>query len=113
MSDYIPILLSSAAIGALVSSALTLFGQRAERKARRREMLLAESVKMAIDYRDGLIKMGQLQNGSTFVPETARLVQTYYAAMSELITEGHLPKGMYTFENEADRKEFQRRFGGE
>ena len=74
-------------------------------------MLLAESVKMAIDYSDGLIKMGQLQNGIR--PETARLVQTYYAAMSELITEGHLPKGMYTFENEADRKEFQRRFGGE
>jgi hypothetical protein len=111
MTDYVPVLLSSAAIGALVSSAMTLYGQTVERRARRREMLLAESVKLAIDHRAGLIAVATAQRqGEAFIPEGVRLVQTYYVGLSALITEGRLPIGMFASASAEAKREFQERF---
>lgn len=42
-----PLILGSAAVGALVSSIITLIGQAVERRARRRELLLSKSIELA------------------------------------------------------------------
>jgi hypothetical protein len=109
MNNYLPILISSAAVGALVSSIITLVGQQIERNARRRELLLSEAVKMAMGHRDYLLKYAQFQNASLYIPEQARLAQTYFVALSSLIAESKLPKGMYVNESVEDQDEFQRK----
>lgn len=109
MSDYIPILLSSAAIGALVSSGITLFAQRAERQARRREMLLAESVKLAIEHRQMLVEVGKSSLRATVIPETAKLVQLYFIGLASLIKDGKYPKGIFGSDDAEDVKEFFKR----
>ena len=111
MNTFLPVLLSSAAIGALVSSALTLYGQHVERNSRRREMLLAQSVTLALSHKENLIKLAQLQNESVFIPPEAKLVQTYFIALSELITERRLPRGMFATDSREDQDAFQRKYG--
>ena len=48
MSEITPFILGSAAIGALVSSIITLIGQAIERQARKRELLLSKSIDLAV-----------------------------------------------------------------
>jgi hypothetical protein len=47
MTPFVPIILGSAAVGALVSSLITFLGQMIERKARRKELLLSKSIELA------------------------------------------------------------------
>jgi hypothetical protein len=47
MTPFIPIILGSAAVGALVSSLITFFGQMIERTARQKELLLSKSIELA------------------------------------------------------------------
>ena len=70
----ITLLLSSAAIGALVSAGLTAFSQWRERVARERELLLSKSIDMAQKTTDLLFKIGQESGGGQLYPEivTAR-----------------------------------------
>ena len=49
LTQVILLVLSSAAVGALVSSLLTLLGSALERKARRRELLLSKAIDLAIN----------------------------------------------------------------
>jgi hypothetical protein len=112
MNTYMPILISSAAVGALVSSIITLVGQQIERNARRRELLLSEAVKMAMGHREYLLKFAESQHTSVFMPEQARLAQTYFLALSSLITEGNLPRGMFVNDSREEQEAFQRRHGG-
>jgi hypothetical protein len=48
VSEITPLILGSAAIGALVSSIITLIGQAIERQARKRELLLSKSIDLAV-----------------------------------------------------------------
>jgi hypothetical protein len=69
------------------------------------------AVKMAMGHRDYLLKYAQAQNASVFIPEQARLAQTYFVALSSLIAEGKLPKGMYVHDSAEDQETFQRKHG--
>ena len=48
MSEITPLILGSAAVGALTSSVVTLIGQAIERQARKRELLLSKSIDLAV-----------------------------------------------------------------
>jgi hypothetical protein len=111
MNSYLPILISSAAVGALVSSIITLVGQQIERNARRRELLLSEAVKMAMGHRDYLLKFAQAQNTTVHIPEQAKLAQTYFLALSSLILKSKLPNGMFSNDSPEDQEAFQRKHG--
>lgn len=112
MTANLILLLSSAAVGALVSSAITLVGQHIERKARREELLLTEAIKMAGDHRSGLMKLAEARpNTGVFVPNQIRLTVTYLIGLKSLIGSGRLPKGMFSDESTEDNEEFLRRHG--
>jgi hypothetical protein len=83
----ITLLLSSAAIGALVSAGLTALSQWRERVARYRELLLTKSIEMAQKTTELLI--AQSAPGSLFHPEivTARW---YHRQLASLFKTGKL-----------------------
>lgn len=108
MNATATVILGSAAIGALVSSVITFAGQHIERRARRSEILLTESVKLAMAHKDTLIKVAEMSKREMFIPEQALLVQTYYVALSRLIEDGHLPKGLLTTDSPEDIEAFAR-----
>jgi hypothetical protein len=47
MTPYIPLILGSAAIGALVSSLITFFGAYLERQSRRKDLLMSKAIELA------------------------------------------------------------------
>jgi hypothetical protein len=48
MTELTPLILGSAAVGALTSSVITLIGQSIERQSRKRELLLSKSIDLAV-----------------------------------------------------------------
>ena len=85
----------------------TLLGQWWERKAKRRKMLLAQSVKMAMAHRESLIQFAQMTNQQTYIPEQARLVHTYFIALNEMIDSGSLPRGIFAHDSLEEKAAFQ------
>jgi hypothetical protein len=63
MSELIPLILGSAAVGALTSSIITLIGQSIERQSRKRELLISKSIDLAVLqvnlYKDAAVSNGQ------------------------------------------------------
>lgn len=47
MTEITPLILGSAAVGALTSSIISLIGQAVERRARKRELILSKSIELA------------------------------------------------------------------
>jgi len=111
-TPLISLILGSAAVGALVSSVVTFAGQHIERRARREELLLSEAIKLAMAHSGGLIEFAKMTKQSVYVPEHARLAQTYFIALRSLIGTGKLPKGMYSTACSYDRERFQDEHGG-
>ena len=107
MSQTTVLLLGSAAVGALVSSIITLIGQQIERKARREELLLTESVKLALAHNEQIFKVAQASSREAFMPAPARLAHTYFVALKSLMSTGQLPKGLFTDDGEDAIREFQ------
>ena len=83
--DWGPIV-TSAAVGALVSSVTTFVGQWRERRARRSELLLKHSIEIA---------HSALQQAGGVVPEIPAvevvLTRRYFAALATLFDTGKLP----------------------
>jgi len=48
MTELTPLILGSAAVGALTSSVITLIGQSIERQSRKRDLLLSKSIDLAV-----------------------------------------------------------------
>jgi hypothetical protein len=82
---------TSAAVGALVSSLATLLAQALERRSRRRELLLAKSIELAFRRTD-LIKELAFKSGqpATF-QDDATLAAGYFNALEHLFEHGELP----------------------
>jgi hypothetical protein len=82
---------TSAAVGALASSVLSLVGQHLERKARREEILLVKSIEMAID-RSRLVKeVASETNRRALLQDTIFLAKDYYTDLKHLIDKEELP----------------------
>jgi hypothetical protein len=77
-------LLGSAAIGALISSIITVLSQRRERKSRREELALATATTMAANRTSTLIKIeGKIE------PDIV-MVEDYFTAFKHLMGHGRL-----------------------
>ncbi|HKV93569.1 MAG TPA: hypothetical protein VJW20_13565 [Candidatus Angelobacter sp.] len=79
-TQIITLILGSAAIGALVSSAITLIAQALERKARRRELLLqlsADFAKLLYEHKTSGLGFAQLA-----------LIGQYYVILEEVLKHG-------------------------
>jgi hypothetical protein len=88
-TQIITLLLSSAAIGALVSAGLTAFTQWRERVARQRELLLSKSIDMAQKTTDLLFKIGQETGGGLLYPEIVT-TRWYHRQLTLLFKSGKI-----------------------
>lgn len=106
-TPYTSLILGSAAVGALVSSVITLVGQHIERKARREELLLSEAIKLAMAHKEFMSDFAKSTGQTVTVPDHARLAQVYFIGLRSLIGTGKLPKGMYRTDSPIDQQAFQ------
>jgi hypothetical protein len=93
-------LLSSAAVGALVSSVITTIDRWRERKSRREELLLAKSAEMTTAHIDLIMKSG----GGKMEPPLLML-EDYYRSLKHLVQHDTLdPKDKQRIETELKKQ---------
>jgi hypothetical protein len=85
-------ILTSAAVGALVSSMVTLAGQYLERRSRRAELLLTKALEMAIRKSDLTLEaLNTSGEGSVQLPDEVISAETYFRWLKSLLVSGKLP----------------------
>ena len=83
---------SSAAVGVVVSSAITLLGQCLERRARRNELLMTKALEMAIRKNDVKMKALELSGeGRAHLSDEVISAETYMRWLKGLLDAGRLP----------------------
>jgi hypothetical protein len=90
-AQIITLVLSSAAIGALVSSIITLTGQYFERKARREELLLTKSIELAVQRTNTIIDAAKHGDRPAVLEDNAVLAEKYYQWLRHLIKHNAVP----------------------
>lgn len=83
--------LTSAAVGVLVSSIFTLFGQILERRSRRNELLLTKALEMAIRKSDISLEAAKLSNRNVILIDDVNSAETYLRWLKSLLRSGNLP----------------------
>ncbi|SRR5258708_1967314 len=83
--------LTSAAVGVLVSSVVTLIGQRLERRARRDELLLVKAVEMAAARREFVMEVVEKSGATASLVDDAINAETYFRWLKSLLEMGKLP----------------------
>ena len=81
----------AAGIGALVSSVVNLAGQFFERQSRRKELLLAKSVELAISWSTIKVDIAKSTNQSPFIENPTALTEINYKCLVGLIKHGEIP----------------------
>jgi hypothetical protein len=84
-------IVTSAAIGGVVGSAISFFGQILERKSRRKELLLAKSVELAIDRARFVYQAAEKQDVEADISDPAINCATYFRWLKYLLDKGELP----------------------
>jgi hypothetical protein len=84
---------TSAAVGTLVSTAIGFVGQWLERRARRRELLLTKAVEIAFSRRDFIFEMAKASKQDAEFQDEAVLAAGYYKALDHLMRKKELPPG--------------------
>jgi hypothetical protein len=115
-TQIITLILGSAAVGALVSSLMTAWTSRLERKARQQELLLTKSLEMAQVTTKRMQELGEALGGGLIAPEivTARW---YHRQLSSLFATGKIGDEMekefhdyiHRAHSELDREDEERR----
>ncbi len=83
--------LTSAAVGVLVSSIITLVGQSLERRARRSELLLVKALELAAARREFVTKVADATGATATIPDDAINAETYLRWLKSLLNTGKLP----------------------
>lgn len=83
--------LTSAAVGVLVSGLITLLGQYLERSARRKELLLTKALEMAIRKSDLLMKTVEVSGGRATLLDEVITSEIYLRWLESLLKSGKLP----------------------
>jgi len=86
------IVLTSAVVSALVTSAITFFGQYVERKARAKELLFTKCVELAKAKTEWLTAYAKDTHKPVHIAEYVCYAEMYYWLLSELHDHGKLPK---------------------
>jgi hypothetical protein len=89
-SNVVLIVLSSAAVGALVSSLLTLMGSALERRARRRELLLSKAIELAFNRTQTAMTAAEKMGSKFVLHDNASLAATYFKELETLLNTGDL-----------------------
>lgn len=87
----ISLILTSAAVAALVTSIITLLGQWLERRSRRRELLLSKAIELGIHRSEFIRDLAKESNSTATFHDTAVLAEGYYRWLAHLLDNGALP----------------------
>ena len=96
MNTWTAIILTSAAVGALVSSVIAVVGQWFERKARRKELLFMRSLECAKRANEFLLEAGKLKLAATgrigkmSFPDEVVMAGMYYRWLEHIFDHGEL-----------------------
>lgn len=85
------LILTSAGVAALVSGLLTFAGQWLERRARRRELLLAKAIELSIERTRFLTDLAQKLGRDIEIQDNAMLAEVYYQWLLHLLDNDKLP----------------------
>jgi hypothetical protein len=87
------IVLTSSAVGVLVSGFVTLIGQSLERRARRDELILTESIQVARRLTENVIKVADAAQGlvNVVLVDEAVNAEKYFRWLKSLLDTGKLP----------------------
>ncbi len=90
MSTLVTVL-TSAAIGVLVSSVFTLLAQYLERRSRRNELLLTKALEMAIRKSAISLEAAKLSGRNVILVDDVISAETYLRWLKSLLRSGNLP----------------------
>lgn len=83
--------LTSAAVGVLVSGILTLLGQYLERRSRRNELLLAKALEMAVQRTATMVRLAEKTGATVSLVDEVINAETYYRWLKSVLETGKLP----------------------
>ena len=86
-----PMIITSAAVGAVAASFLNLFAQWLERKSRVRELLLAKAVELATERVRFVFEVAKESQSNAKLSDPAVLAATYYQWLTSILRRGKLP----------------------
>ncbi|MCW5891372.1 MAG: hypothetical protein KIT14_12590 [bacterium] len=84
-------IVTSAGVGALVAAGVTFFNGALERRARRKEVLLAKAIELSHERIKTLIPLAREMKMSAEVPDGAFLAVVYFRYLEHLLAKGELP----------------------
>ena len=90
----IPVILTSAAVGAIVSSIFTFVSQFFERRVRRDELLIKTATELAIKHADFTFSLATKSGQTAIFPPHGWLVYDFHRQLRHLMKHGELPKDL-------------------
>jgi hypothetical protein len=85
-------IITSAAVGSLVSAIVQYIGAARERQARRKELLLARALDLAHARNERKLRIADAAGGATTLSDDIYLAEFYFEALSHLMDHGTLPR---------------------
>ena len=87
-------IITSAAVGAVVSTLMNLIGQYFERSSRRKELLLSKAVEIAIERARFTFDVAKASNECANIQDQVVMSATYYQWLKHLLDKGELPSNI-------------------
>ena len=85
-------IITSAAVGAIVSALINIVGQYFERESRRKELLLSKAVEMAIERARFTFDVAKASNARADIPDQAVMAATYYQWLKDILYRDKQPQ---------------------
>ena len=92
-SQFVLALIGSAAVGALVSSIITVLAQWRERVSRQKELVFTKSIDLAKQKTGFLIQYSKDTQNAASIHDYVAYAEQYYWLLARLQRDGCLPKG--------------------
>jgi len=97
-------ILTSAAVGALISAGIAFIDRHLERRARRKELLLVKAIDLAYRRTDTIMKIADKNRQGAALRDDVSLAADYFSYLNHLLDHGVLPEGFKTHEAKEERK---------
>jgi hypothetical protein len=96
--------ITSAAVGAIIAAGINFLGQLLERRARRKELLIAKAIEIAIDRTRMALQMAKDFKMSAEIPDSAVNAVDYYRMLEHLWDTGKLHPDIEKNQEESRRE---------
>lgn len=95
--SLIAVIITSAAVGAVVSALINLLGQYLERKARRKELFFTKALEMAVQHTEIQMRVAEKSGKPVALYDNVIKAEIYYLWLRHLCEHGELPSDAQKF----------------